>query len=67
MRIQVGASARCKTDRLVVKAIERYADKEPHAKKVAEVKSMQTTKAKKYIPQSKADFWWLTMANGSKL
>ena len=33
MRIQVGASARCKTDRNVVKAIERYADKEPHANK----------------------------------
>ena len=31
MRIQVGASARCKTDKNVVKAIERYADKEPHA------------------------------------
>ena len=33
----------------------------------ADVKPMQTTKAKKYIPHSKADFWWLTMANGSKL
>ena len=33
----------------------------------AEVKPMQTTKAKKYIPHSKADFWWLTMAIGSKL
>ena len=33
----------------------------------ADVKPMQTTKAKKYIPHNKADFWWLTMANGSKL
>lgn len=37
MRIQVGASARCKTDRIVVKAIERYADKEPHANKVEQM------------------------------
>ena len=33
MRIQVGASARCKTDKNVVKAIERYADKEHNADK----------------------------------
>ena len=33
----------------------------------AVVKPKQTTKAKKYIPHNKADFWWLTMANGSKL
>ena len=33
----------------------------------ADVKPMQTTKVKKYIPHNKADFWWLTMANGSKL
>ena len=33
----------------------------------AEVKPKQVAKAKKYILHNKADFWWLTMANGSKL
>ena len=33
----------------------------------AVVKPKQTTKVKEYIPHNKADFWWLTMANGSKL
>ena len=33
----------------------------------AEVKPKQVAKAKKYILHSKADFWWLPMANGSEL
>ena len=33
----------------------------------AVVKPKQTTMVKEYIPHNKADFWWLTMANGSKL